>query len=409
MRLLSDEGQVYGIQERGVVMRKALFIMLICLVVGVIPSSSALSREKAIKIGINAPITGDIPKVGEGTKFAAQMWLEDIKAAGGLRVGGKLHPVELVIEDNESKAESAVKVNTKMITEDEVLVIVGPQASKQAVPAGEVANNYKTPMISPWSTNPDTTKDRPYVFRGCFLDPFQGPVLANFIKEEFGYTKAAVLYDVASDYPKGLAEFFKKAWEKLQGPGSVVAFESFTTKDADFSSQLTKIIKSGAEVLFTPQYYNEVALIVQQAHELGWKKPIVGSDSWGSAETVELCGKDCYGLFFSTHYAAAGATGPTKAFIDRFKAKYGYVPDDVGALTWDALRIVQEAIQSCGKITGKIEKDRKCVRDALARIKQFKGITGEMTFTEDGDPIKCAVIVKISNKGEFEFYKSVCP
>jgi branched-chain amino acid transport system substrate-binding protein len=390
-------------------MRKALFIMVICLVLGLIPSSSALSREKTIKIGINAPITGDIPKVGEGTKFAAQMWFEDIKAAGGLRVGGKLHPVELVVEDNESKAESAVKVNTKMITEDEVLVIVGPQASKQAVPAGEVANNYKTPMISPWSTNPNTTKDRPYVFRGCFLDPFQGPVLANFIKEEFGYTKAAVLYDVASDYPKGLAEFFKKAWEKLQGPGSVVAYESFTTKDADFSSQLTKIINSGAEVLFTPQYYNEVALIVQQANELGWKKPIVGSDSWGSAETVELCGKDCYGLFFSTHYAAAGATGPAKAFIDRFKAKYGYVPDDVGALTWDALRIVQEAIQSCGEMTGKIEKDRKCVRDALAQIKEFDGITGEMTFTEDGDPIKCAVIVRISDKGEFEFYKSVCP
>jgi branched-chain amino acid transport system substrate-binding protein len=390
-------------------MKKALFIMVLCLVVGLVFSSSALSRVKTIKIGINAPITGDIPKVGEGTKFAAQMWLEDIKAAGGLKAGGKLHPVELVIEDNESKAESAVKVNTKMITEDEVLVIVGPQASKQAVPAGEVANNYKTPMISPWSTNPNTTKDRPYVFRGCFLDPFQGPVLANFIKEEFGYTKAAVLYDVASDYPKGLAEFFKKAWEKLQGPGSVVAFESFTTKDADFSSQLTKIINSGAEVLFTPQYYNEVALIVQQAHELGWKNPIVGSDSWGSAETVELCGKDCYGLFFSTHYAAAGATGPTKAFIDRFKAKHGYVPDDVGALTWDALRIVQEAIQSCGEMTGRIEKDRKCVRDALAQIKQFDGITGEMTFTEDGDPIKCAVIVKISDKGEFEFYKSVCP
>ncbi len=390
-------------------MKKALYMMSLWLLVGLVFLPPALGREKTIKVGINAPITGDIPKVGEGTKFAAQMWLEDIKAAGGLKVGGKLHPVELVIEDNESKAESAVKVNTKMITEDEVLVIVGPQASKQAVPAGEVANNYKTPMISPWSTNPNTTKDRPYVFRGCFLDPFQGPVLANFIKEEFGYTKAAVLYDVASDYPKGLAEFFKKAWEKLQGPGSVVAFESFTTKDADFSSQLTKIINSGAEVLFTPQYYNEVALIVQQAHELGWKKPIVGSDSWGSAETVELCGKDCYGLFFSTHYAAAGATGPTKAFIDRFKSKYGYVPDDVGALTWDALRIVQEAIQSCGEMTGRFEKDRKCVRDALARIKQFNGITGEMTFTEDGDPIKCAVIVKISNKGEFEFYKSVCP
>jgi branched-chain amino acid transport system substrate-binding protein len=337
------------------------------------------------------------------------MWLEDIKAAGGLEVGGKKYPVEIVIEDNESKAESAVKVNTKMITEDEVLVIVGPQASSQAIPAGGVANNYKTPMISPWSTNPDTTKDRPYVFRGCFLDPFQGPVLTNFIKEEFGFTKAAVLYDVASDYPKGLAEFFKEAWEKLNGAGSVVAFESFTTKDADFSSQLTKINKSGAEVLFTPQYYNEVALIVQQAHELGWNKPIVGSDSWGSTETVELCGKDCYGLFFSTHYAAAAAKGATKVFIDRYNKKHGYVPDDVGALTWDALSIVQKAIQSYGKITGNVEKDRIGIRDALAKIKEFNGITGKMTFTEDGDPIKCAVIVKISQKGEYEFYKSVCP
>jgi branched-chain amino acid transport system substrate-binding protein len=390
-------------------MRKVLGFLVSILVIDLILSPCVWSKTKTIKVGINAPLTGDIPKVGEGTKYAAQMWLEDIKSAGGLEVGGKKYPVELVIEDNESKAESAVKVNTKMITQDEVMVIVGPQASSQAIPAGEVANNYKTPMISPWSTNPDTTKNRPFIFRGCFLDPFQGPVAANFIKEEFGFTKAAVLYDVASDYPKGLAEFFKEAWEKANGAGSVVAFESFTTKDVDFSSQLTKIIKSGAEVLFTPQYYNEVALIVQQAHELGWNKPIMGSDSWGSAETVELCGKDCYGLFFSTHYAAAGAKGATKAFIDRYNKKYGYVPDDVGALTWDALRIVQKAIQSYGKITGNVEKDRKGIRDELAKIKEFDGITGKMTFTEDGDPIKCAVIVRISEKGEYEFYKSVCP
>jgi len=384
-----------------------MFMALVATTFFLVPSASF--GKDVLKIGINAPMTGDIPKVGEGTKFAAKMWLADIEAAGGLAVGGKKYDVELVIEDNESKAESAVKANTKMITEDEVLVIVGPQSSKQAVPAGGIANNYKTPMISPWSTNPDTTKDRPFVFRGCFLDPFQGPVLANFIKNEFGFTKAAVLYDVASDYPKGLAEFFKKAWEDLNGKGSVVAYESFTTKDADFSSQLTKIIRSGAEVLFTPQYYNEVALIVQQAHELGWNKPIVGSDSWGSAETVELCGKDCYGLFFSTHYAAAGAKGATKAFIERYEKEHGYTPDDVAALTWDSLHIVQEAIRSCGMITGNLEKDRQCVRDALAGIKEFDGITGQMTFTEEGDPIKCAVIVRISDEGEYEFYKSVCP
>jgi branched-chain amino acid transport system substrate-binding protein len=364
---------------------------------------------ESIRIGVNAPLTGDIPKVGEGTKFAAQMWLEDVNAAGGIEVGGKKYKVELIIEDNESKAESAVKANTKLITEEDVLAIVGPQSSKQAIPAGGKANELGTPMISPWSTNPDTTKDRPYVFRGCFLDPFQGPVVANFIKDEFGFKKAAVLYDVASDYPKGLAEFFKAAWEKQNGPGSVVAYESFTTKDADFSSQLTKINNSGAEFIFTPQYYNEVALIVQQAHQLGWNKPIVGSDSWGSAETVKLCGKECYGLFFSTHYAAAGAQGATKAFIDRYEKEHGYVPDDVAALTWDAMLIVQAAIEGAGELTGDLEKDRKAVRDALASIKDFDGITGGMTFTEEGDPIKCAVIVRISDAGEFEFFKSVCP
>ncbi len=378
-------------------------------IVGLVFSACGTKEPEPIKIGINAPLTGDIPKVGEGTKFAARMWLEDVNAAGGIDIGGKKNKVELIIEDNESKAESAVKANTKLITEDEVLAIIGPQSSKQAVPAGAKANELGTPMISPWSTNPNTTRDRPFVFRGCFLDPFQGPVAAKFAKNEYGFTKAAVLYDVASDYPKGLAEFFKAAWEDLNGAGSVVAYESFTTKDADFSSQLTKIISSGAEFMFTPQYYNEVALIVQQAHQLGWDKPIVGSDSWGSAETVKLCGKDCYGLFFSTHYAAAGAKGAAAEFINRYKKAHGYAPDDVAALTWDSMHIVQKAIEGVAALSGDIKKDRKAVRDALAAIKDFDGITGGMTFTEDGDPIKCAVIVRISDAGEFEFYKSVCP
>jgi branched-chain amino acid transport system substrate-binding protein len=389
-------------------MRRGL-ALCVCVLAATVLISTGWAKEPTIRIGINAPLTGDIPKVGEGTKFAAQLWLEDVKAAGGIAVGKKKYPVELVIEDNESKAESAVKVTTKMITEDDILIMIGPQASKQAVPAAGIANNYKTPMITPWSTNPDSTKDKPYVFRACFLDPFQGPVVANFISKEFKFKKAAVLYDVASDYPKGLAEFFKKAWEDINGKGSVVAYESFTTKDTDFSSQLTKIIKSGAQVMFVPQYYNEVALIVQQAHQLGWKKPIVGSDSWGSAETIKLCGKDCYGAYFSTHYAAAGATGETKKFIDRYKAKYGYVPDDVAALTWDAMMLAQQAIQSTGGLTGDLKKDRDNVRNALSQVKKFKGITGEMTFAGKNDPSKCAVIVKISDAGEFTFYKSVCP
>jgi branched-chain amino acid transport system substrate-binding protein len=358
-----------------------------------------------IKIGVNAPLTGDIPKEGEQTKFAAEMWLEAI--GGELTVGGTTYTVELVIEDNESKAESAAAVNTKLITQDEVLVIIGPQSSKQAVPAGGVANDNSTPMISPWSTNPNTTLDRPWVFRVPFLDPFQGPVVANFVAEEFGYTNAGVLYDVASDYPKGLADNFKDGWENLGY--EVVAFESFTTGDTDFSAQITNIMNAGAEFIFTPQYYNEVGLIVQQAHELGWDAPIVGSDSWGSPDTVELCGEDCYGLFFSTHYAAEGATGATKAFIDEYNANYGYVPADVGALTWDAFKIIEQALQDCGEITGDLAADRQCVRDAMAGITNFEGITGNMTFTEEGDPIKCAVIVQITDQGAYSFYEQVCP
>ncbi len=226
-------------------------ILILILAAAFLLGSCAQAAPSTIKIGINAPLTGDIPKVGESTKNSAEMWLDE--TGGEITAGGTTFQVELIVEDNESKGESAAAVNTKLITQDEVLVIVGPQASKQAVPAGAVANDNETPMISPWSTNPATTKDRPWVFRAPFLDPFQGPVVAKFVTEEMGYTKAGVLYDIASDYPKGLAEFFKQAWEERHGGGSVVAFESFTTGDTDFSAQLTKIKDSCAEFLFTPQ------------------------------------------------------------------------------------------------------------------------------------------------------------
>ena len=219
-------------------------------------------------------------------------------------VGGKKYPVEIIVEDNESKAESAVKANTKLITQDDVIVIIGPQSSKQAVPRVMVANNYETPMISPWSTNPATTADRPYVFRGCFLDPFQGPVVANFITEEFGFTKAAVLYDVASDYPKDSPSSSSQHGKRNMARDRSSPLKASPPRHG-FQFTVDQDHQSGAQVLFTHQYYNEVALIVQQAKDLGWKGPIVGSDSWGSAETIELCGAACYGQFFSTHYAAA--------------------------------------------------------------------------------------------------------
>lgn len=390
-------------------MRRMLAGAVVVVMAALLFSPVCWGAGDTLKVGFCIPLTGDIPKVGESSKFAAEIYKNEVNAAGGLKVGDKAYKLEFMYEDNESKAESATAAALKLITQDEVLAIIGPQASKQAIPAGEICNANKTPMISPWSTNPKTTEGRPYVFRACFLDPFQGPVAAKFMTEEFKAKKAAVLYDIASDYPKGLAEYFKEAFEKINGPGSVVAFETFTTKDKDFSAQLTKIVKSGAEVLFVPQYYDEVPLIVKQAQELGWKKPIMGSDSWGSAELMKLCGDACKGYFFSTHYAAAGAKGATKEFIDKYNAKYGYVPDDVAALTWDAIGLLVKAVQSAGSLSGNLDKDRDAVKDQLSKIKDFDGITGKMTFTTTGDPTKCAVVVKISDKGEFEFFKSACP
>ncbi len=356
-------------------------------------------------IGVIAPLTGDIPKVGQSTVEAAEMAVDEINAECGLEIEGENYEVVIIVEDNESKAESSVAAATRLIVDEEVIAIIGPQASKQAVPTGQVANDRETPMISPWSTNPNTTLDRPWVFRVAFLDPFQGRVDANFAMTELGAETAAVLYDVASDYPKGLAENFRDAFE--EAGGEVVAFESFTTGDTDFSSQLTNIIAAEPDVLFTPQYYNEVPLIVQQARELGYEGPILGSDSWGTPDLLDLCGEACNGLFFSTHYAPDIATEVAQTFINNYAERYGEGredprPDDVAALTYDAFQMLFQAIGDAQSL------ERADIRDALANIQLFEGVTGLMSFDEQGDPIKCAVIIQIVD-GQFTYYDSACP
>ncbi|UIJ37179.1 ABC transporter substrate-binding protein [Desulfobaculum bizertense] len=383
-------------------------VLLIALVLLFATAGMARAAE-SIRIGFNIPLTGDIPKVGESSRNAAEMLKEDINSKGGLLVGDKSYPLEFIYEDNESKAESAVNVALKMIERDEVLAIIGPNSSKQAVPAGGTCDDNRTPMISPWSTNPDTTLDRPWVFRAAFLDPFQGPVAANFAAKKFGAKTAGVLFDISNDYSKGLAEIFRQVWEEKMGKDTVLAFESHGTKDQDFSAQLTKIISAKPDFIFVPDNYNQVALIVKQAHDLGWTGPFMGSDAWGSAELLDLCGKDCVGQYFSTHYAAAGAKGATKEFIDRFAKKYGYVPDDVAALTWDATRMVLQAIQDTGEVKSSVRKMRRSIRDALSDIEKFDGVTGAMHFDEQGDPVKCAVVVRISEENEFVFTEQVCP
>jgi branched-chain amino acid transport system substrate-binding protein len=288
-----------------------------------------------------------------------------------------------------------------------VVAIIGPNASRYAIPASEIAESSKVVLITPWSTNPKTTLDaktgapKKYVFRACFIDPFQGRVVAKFAMDNLKAKKAAVLYDVASDYNKGIAEFFKTTFEGAGG--QVVAFETYTTGDKDFSAQLTKIKQAAPDVIFLPNYYSEVPLQVQQAHRLGITTPFVGSDSWGSDELIKLCGADCEGYYFSTHYAADNATPVAKKMIDAYKAKYGTTPDDVAALTYDAFGLLWTALKSAGKV------DRQAVRDALAKIPKYEGVTGTMQFQEgSGDPIKSAVILQIKG-GKFVWFANANP
>ncbi|NLX11228.1 MAG: ABC transporter substrate-binding protein [Chloroflexi bacterium] len=379
-----------------------LTLSVIGMTLGFAPVSAQDDCDFAgeIYIGVIAPLTGEIPKVGQSTVEAAEMAVAEVNAECGLQIDDENYEVIILVEDNEAKAESSVAVATRLIVEEEVTAIIGPQASRQAVPTGQVANDRETPMISPWSTNPDTTFDRPWVFRVAFLDPFQGPVVANFAASEFGAQTAAVLYDVASDYPKGLAENFRDA--ATDAGIEVVAFESFTTGDTDFSSQLTNIINASPDVLFTPQYYNEVPLIVQQARDLGYEGQIVGSDSWGTPDLLDLCGAACEGLFFSTHYAPDIATEVGQTFITAYEQEYGAKPDDVAALTYDAFQLLFTAIEDANSL------DKAEIRDALASVELFEGVTGVMSFDEQGDPIKCAVIIQIKD-GAFTYYDSACP
>lgn len=388
-------------------MNKRVLTLLLTLtfIVGAFGTLPTLAQDDCdfageIYVGVIAPLTGDIPKVGQSTVEAAEMAIDEVNAACGLEIDGENYEVLIIVEDNESKAESSVAVATRLIVEEDVIAIIGPQSSKQAVPTGQVANDRETPMISPWSTNPDTTQDRPWVFRVAFLDPFQGPVVAGFAVDEFGATSAAVLYDVASDYPKGLAENFRDAAE--EAGVEIVGFETFTTGDTDFSSQLTNIIDANPDVIFTPQYYNEVPLIVQQARSLGYEGQIVGSDSWGTPDLLDLCGEDCEELFFSTHYAPDIATEVGQTFINAYEERYDAKPDDVAALTYDAFQLLFRAIEDADSM------DKADVRDAIAAIDLFEGVTGVMSFDEQGDPVKCAVIIKIQD-GAFTFYDSACP
>jgi branched-chain amino acid transport system substrate-binding protein len=381
-------------------MRLPQWTIFSCLALFVLTGACAQKEADEIRLGVNAELTGSKPAVGASCKNAAELLAAQVNQAGGLKLGDKAWKVTLFVEDNEDKAESAAAAAQKLITQNTVLAIIGPNASGNAIPAARICEDAKVIMVSPWSTNPKTTEGKNYVFRACFIDDFQGQVMAKFARDNLKAQTAAALYDVASEYNKGIAEFFKKFFE--ESGGKVVAFESYTKGDMDFSAQLTKIKGANPDVLFLPNYYNEVPLQAQQARRLGLTSAIIGSDSWGSDELLKLGGKDLEGCFFSTHYAPDIATEKAQKFIKDYEAKYGKKPDDVAALTFDAGNLLLAAVAKAGA------PDRQKVRDALATISEFEGVTGKMMFKGTGDPIKSAVILQIK-EGKFSYHASVQP
>lgn len=386
-------------------MKRLSILVLAVMALGVFLAACQPAGPATIKIGLNAELTGGIPVVGESCKNAAELAVKEINDMGGLEVGGQKYMIELLVEDNEDKAESAAAAAQKLVTAN-VLAMIGPNASRNAIPSSVVAESSKMVMISPWSTNPKTTiveatgAPKQFVFRAAFIDDFQGVVAAKFAMEQLKTTKPAVLYDVASEYNKGIAEVYKKTLE--ENGITVVSFETYTTGDKDFSAQLTKIKDSGADSLFLPNYYSEVPLQVQQARKVGFTGGIVGSDSWGNLELISLCGADCEGLFFTTHYASDIATPKAQAFIKAYEAAYGKTPDDVAALTYDSFGMLFQAIQAAGKV------DRQAVRDAVASITLYEGVTGNMQFKGTGDPVKSAVILQIKG-GKFTYFSTANP
>ena len=358
------------------------------------------AAPKEIKIGVSAPLTGDIAALGESTKNAILLAADEINVAGGLKVEGVMTKVKFIIEDDENKPESTATVFQKLINQDKVLAIIGSQSSKCSNAGAPIAESAKVPQVSPWSTNPNVTKGRQYIFRACFIDPFQGRVVAQFATARLKAKTAAVLYDIASDYNKGIAEVFKAEFAKAGG--TVAAFETYNTSDKDFSAQLTKIKAVDPDVLFLPNYFNEVPLQVQQAKKLGIKAKIIGSDSWDNPELIEVGGKDMEGTYFTNHYSPDVDRPVTQAFIKKYKERFKIVPDAAGALTYDAAYLLFDAIKRAGKA------DSKGIRNALAATKKFAGVTGEITYEGSGDPVKGAVIIAIKD-GKFVYDSAVNP
>jgi len=337
-----------------------------------------------IRIGEYGSLTGAQATFGVSTQNGIQLAVDEVNAAGG--VNGKT--LKVIALDDEGKPEEAAVVVTKLITEEKAQVILGEVASSLSLAAAPICQEHKTPMISPSSTNPKVTQVGDYVFRVCFIDPFQGQVMADFAMGNLKAKTAAILRDQKSDYSMGLADFFIKRFKEKGG--TILVDQSYVGGDVDFKSQLTNIREQKPDVIFVPGYYGEVGLIAKQARELGIKVALLGGDGWDSSKLYEIGGAALDGCYFSSHYSSDSTDPKVQDFVKKYQIRFGQVPDALATLGYDSTGVLVAALKNAKSL------EAADIRDAIAATKDYPGVTGSISLDQDRNAVKPAVVLKIS-------------
>jgi branched-chain amino acid transport system substrate-binding protein len=351
-------------------------------------------ESQGIQLGFFGALTGPTATFAQSGKKGAELAVEEINARGG--VLGK--PLVLLSEDDRGEAAEAASAVSKLITRDHVVALVGEQASSRTLAAAPIAQSYGVPLISPTSSNVEVTKKGDFIFRACFIDPYQGRAVASFARDTLKAKTAAILVDSKSDYSVGLAEAFREAFTSMGG--RVVSEPKYAEGDSDFSAQLTAIRPERPDVLFVPGYYTDAGLIARQARSLDLKSVLLGADGWDSPKLTEIGGEAIEGAYLSNHYSVDDPSPRVRAFVQAFQSRFKEEPDSIAASTYDAVGMLADAISRAGSTEG------RRVRDALAAVKDYPGVTGTITMDADRNPIKPIVILKVEG-GRFKFAGAV--
>ncbi len=377
-------------------LKKGLAVVLACATASLAFAGCAQSSGNTIKIGGLAPLTGDVSVYGTAVSKGANLAIEEVNAAGGIL--GK--QIEFIEQDEEGDPVKAVNAYNKLSSQ-KVVAIIGDVTSKPTISVAQKAAKDNMPMISASATAAEVTTYGSNMFRACYLDPYQGEIMATYATQNLGAKNAAVLYDTSDDYSKGCAEAFKA---KVEAAGAtVVAYEGFGKGDTDFKAQLTKINQSTPDVLFIPSYYNTVALIATQAKEVGVTATLLGSDGWdgvigaldaGNVGVVE-------GAYFGNHYSTQDPSEVIQKFLTDYKKKYNEDPNAFAALGYDSAKILIAAIQKAGNT------DKAAIIKAMSET-DYEGVTGHITYNGSGDPVKSVAIIRIAN-GAYTLDSKVTP